>query len=77
MVSLDCDVSMEEITGSTARKAQMREQELSISFPRKLFPSLVGACQLEADSYAAASVFAHVVHLKVTKAFWANLASNP
>lgn len=30
--SLDCDVSMEEITGSTARRAQMREQELTIFF---------------------------------------------
>lgn len=30
--SLDCDVSMEEITGSTARRAQMREQELKASF---------------------------------------------
>ena len=28
------------------------------------------ACLLEADSYAAASLFAHVVHLKVTKAFF-------
>lgn len=30
--SHDCDVSMEEITGSTARRAQMREQELKASF---------------------------------------------
>lgn len=29
-----------------------------------------GACLLEADSYAAASVFAHVVNFQVTKAFF-------